>query len=69
MFGPVYLFEKAVPSLQVRGHTLFPLPPSTEKQQEEKMMGRDVYRVDVCLEDALSSAELMMNSVLVGRPR
>lgn len=31
------------------------------------MMGRDVYRVDVCLEKALSSAELMMNSVL-GRP-
>lgn len=47
----------------------FPSPPSTEKQQEEKMMGRDVYRVDVCLEDALSSAELMMNPVLVGRPR
>lgn len=44
-------------------------PPLREKQLEEEKKnrdGRNVYRVDVCPEDTLHSAELMMNWILEG---
>lgn len=42
-------------------HSVCPPCSPNEETRWGKMMGRDVYRVDVCLEKALAS-ELMMNS-------
>lgn len=51
----------------VRAHTFFLLPHREATKGKKKMMGRDVYRVDVCQEKALSFVgwnQLMMNTIL-----
>lgn len=73
-FWPEYIYKKRWQRVKhhvTASHTPFLLPSPLQgetKGKKKKKIGRNVYRVDVCLEYALTSAELMMNSVLEGRP-